>query len=154
MKALISVLLLAPVAALAEVPVITEEAPVAQVVESSTTGATPPSSSDKEVVRRTIKDMTLGALGQCYKTVLDEASRAAVPAPKGKVVVDFSFDSDGQVTQFQFKENRVRPQSESLNTCIESSIRATKFPKLQSQKAGKIVNVFYPFIFDTKTSKK
>ncbi|WP_374030822.1 hypothetical protein [Bdellovibrio bacteriovorus] len=58
------------------------------------------------------------------------------------------------MTMFQFKENRVRPASPALNSCIETSIRQAKFEKLQNQRTGKIVSVFYPYIFEVQKTKK
>lgn len=127
--------------AAASEPAVTEPAPVEK-------------SLNAENVRRTIKDITLGELKKCYEETLTTSKAQNLPIPKGKVVVDFSFDSEGVVTEFKFKENRVMPASETLNTCIETSIRQTKFSKLQNQRSGKIVNVFYPFIFEPAKTKK
>ncbi|UXR66113.1 hypothetical protein EZJ49_07605 [Bdellovibrio bacteriovorus] len=102
----------------------------------------------------TNKDLAMAELKKCYDQTVAEAAAQNLSIPVGKVVVDFSFDSEGTVTQFQFKENRVRPASAALNGCIETSIRQTKFEKLQNQKKGKVVNVFYPYIFENKKSVK
>lgn len=109
---------------------------------------------DLKSAHHTNKDIVIGELKKCHEQTVAEAKAANQTIPVGKVVVDFSFDSEGTVTKFQFKENRVRPASEALNACIESSIRQTKFEKLQSQKAGKVASVFYPYIFEVKKTKK
>lgn len=109
---------------------------------------------DLKSAHHTNKDVVIGELKKCHDQIMAEAKAANQPVPVGKVVVDFSFDSEGAVTKFQFKENRVRPTSGALNSCIETSIRQTKFEKLQSQRKGKVVNVFYPYIFENKKSVK
>lgn len=107
-----------------------------------------------ESTPQTNKDLAMAGFKKCYDQTVAEATAQNQPIPTGKVVVDFSFDSEGTVTQFQFKENRVRPASTALNDCIETSIRQTKFEKLQSQRNGKVVNLFYPYIFENKKRVK
>ncbi|MFV8258895.1 hypothetical protein ACNQKP_13895 [Bdellovibrio bacteriovorus] len=109
---------------------------------------------DLKSAHHTNKDVVIGELKKCHDQTVAEAKAANQPIPVGKVVVDFSFDSEGTVTNFQFKENRIRPASEALNSCIENSIRQAKFEKLQSQRAGKVVSLFYPYIFEVQKTKK
>lgn len=109
---------------------------------------------DLKSAHHTNKDVVIGELKKCHDQTVAEAKAANQPIPVGKVVVDFSFDSEGSVTMFQFKENRVRPASPALNSCIEASIRQAKFEKLQNQRTGKIVSVFYPYIFEVQKTKK
>ncbi len=109
---------------------------------------------DLKSAHHTNKDVVIAELKKCHDQTVAEAKAANQPIPVGKVVVDFSFDSEGSVTMFQFKENRVRPASPALNSCIEASIRQAKFEKLQNQRTGKIVSVFYPYIFEVQKTKK
>ncbi|MFV8249994.1 hypothetical protein [Bdellovibrio bacteriovorus] len=109
---------------------------------------------DLKSAHHTNKDVVIAELKKCHDQTVAEAKAANQPIPVGKVVVDFSFDSEGSVTMFQFKENRVRPASPALNSCIETSIRQAKFEKLQNQRTGKIVSVFYPYIFEVQKTKK
>ncbi len=90
----------------------------------------------REEVKRVI-DQHMDEISYCYETALIDD-----PSIMGKMIFEWRILQDGGVGAVRIKSSSIR--SDSLHSCIKSSIKSWDFPKPR----GSEVVVSYPFIFD------
>jgi|GEM_PF-6205200 len=78
----------------------------------------------------------LGSVKECYERQLKKS-----PQLSGKIVIRFTIDEEGRVSQALVEENTL--QDETVSGCVVSRFQRFRFPK----PSGGAVTVSYPFIF-------
>ncbi len=99
--------------------------------------ATVKGSLDKDIIRRIVR-AHINEVRSCYSKALSKD-----PTLEGKVVVDFTIGSDGEVTASSISSTTL--SDKDVGTCIAGAAKRWKFP---SPTGGGIVIVTYPFVLE------
>lgn len=93
---------------------------------------------DKQVIKALVQKHQ-AEIKQCYEAGLRED-----PSLEGKVVVDFTIGSAGDVVQATIKESTLG--REDIDACLINVVNGWRF---EPPKGGGVVRVSYPFVFKT-----
>jgi hypothetical protein len=94
--------------------------------------------ADKEGIRAKIKEHLKEVRG-CYD---EPASKN--PSLKGKIIIDWSVDDTGKVTQAKVDEAKTTLKDPTVQSCLTDKFKSWTFPPAPK---GQVVTASYPFVF-------